>query len=139
MKERYTMDFLKYRVKVLENFKDGNIMEGRELRVNEILTISQTDFVKVTNSGGKLEILEEMIPNPRKAESEEAVAAKQAVEDQKALEQKAKQGERKQAEEVTFRQEAEEKKQDLATGDNSITAPHREGAPAKKGRGTVRK
>lgn len=60
------MDFVMYRVKNMEAFKDGNILGGRFLKPNEILTISESDYTRIMNSGGSLEVIEMMVPNPKK-------------------------------------------------------------------------
>jgi hypothetical protein len=61
------MDFLKFRVKVLEEFKDGNVLDGKLLKTNSILIVSEQEKAQIEQSGGVIEVLEEVIPNPRKA------------------------------------------------------------------------
>ena len=113
------MDFLRYRVKVMEAFKDGNVLGGRFLKPNEILIVSEADYLKITNSGGTLEILDSLIPNP-KVESAEMVEAKitQAAEKEQA--DKDKEAEVAQAEAKILRAEAEVKPE-----------PKRRGRPRK--------
>lgn len=60
------MSFLQYKVKFLAGFKDGNILDGRFFAPNEIAVLSETDLTKVGNSGGEVEVLETLVPNPRK-------------------------------------------------------------------------
>jgi hypothetical protein len=104
------MDFMKYRVKVMEGFKDGNVLEGRFLKPGEILVLSESDVTKITNSGGVLEILQEMIPNPLKQEAPEIRELKLAQLAQEVEDEIAKEGEISQAEETTYREEVDEKK-----------------------------
>ena len=113
------MAFLKYRVKVLENFKDGNILGGKFLRANDILVIDEDDFVKVQNSGGVLEILDQLIPNPTKAEPVEVEVARLEQEVAQLEQEMAKVAEVAQAEEVIERAEVEK------------PAPKRRGRPKK--------
>lgn len=57
-----------YRVKNMEPFKDGNVIGGRFLAAGEILVVSAIDMFKIRQSGGVLEELETLIPNPKKVE-----------------------------------------------------------------------
>lgn len=111
VKKGNKMDFLSYRVKVMENFKDGNIMGGRFLKAGEILVLSEQDFVKVTNSGGLLEIVETLIPNPKKevVEPVEAIENKLAQAAAEIAELEALENEIKQANEKIYRAEDEPK------------------------------
>lgn len=109
------MDFMKYRVKNMEAFKDGTILGGRFLRPGEILEVSEQDFVKITNSGGILEVLETVIPNPLKSvEPVEVTIARLEQEIAEEETEKAKQAEESGAKEKTYRQEAEDKKVEAA-------------------------
>lgn len=114
------MDFLKYRVKVMEGFKDGNVLEGRFLKPGEVLVVSEQDYTKIVNSGGILEIMDSLIPNPKK-ESAEVVAQKELQIAEIEEEERNKEAEEKQASEVIFRQEAEDQK----------VAPKKRGRPRK--------
>ena len=113
------MEFLRYKVKVMEAFKDGNILGGRFLRPGEILVVSESDFVKITNSGGILEIMESLIPNPKK-EAPEVVEVKLAQLAEIEAEEKAKDAEIAQAEEKLYRAE-----------DEPQPAPKKRGRPKK--------
>lgn len=62
---------MKLRIKNLEPFKDGNVLGGRFLKVNEILVVDEMDADKIENSGGVIERIEMVIPNPVRAEPEE--------------------------------------------------------------------
>ena len=104
------MDFVKYRVKNMEPFKDGTILGGRFLKPGEVLEVSEQDYIKITNSGGIMDILDTLIPNPRKHEEpvevlvarlEKEIAEEDAV--------RAKVAEVAAAEEVTYRQEVQDK------------------------------
>jgi hypothetical protein len=55
-----------YRVKNLEAFKDGNVLGGRFLKPGEVLIVSEEDKLKIEQSGGTLEVLELLVPNPLK-------------------------------------------------------------------------
>ena len=102
------MEFLRYRVKVMEAFKDGNILGGRFLKPGEILVISESDFVKITNSGGTLEVMESLIPNPKK-EAPEVVETKLAQLAELEAQAAAKEAELAQAEAKLYRAEVDEK------------------------------
>lgn len=65
---------MKLRIKNLENFKDGNVLGGRFLKAGEILIVEESDAVKIENSGGVIERIEKVIPNPLKAVQEEKPA-----------------------------------------------------------------
>lgn len=60
---------LHYRVKFVEGFKDGNILE-KEVPANTIQVIRKDLYAKIINSGGMLEIIETLIPNPLKHQDE---------------------------------------------------------------------
>ncbi len=62
---------MKLRIKVLENFKDGRILEGKFLPAGSIHIVSEIDAQKIENSGGLIEVLEKVIPNPLKIQKEE--------------------------------------------------------------------
>lgn len=75
-----------YKVKNMEIFKDGNILNGRQLKPGEILVLDDITVQRIQNSGGTLEVIEKMIPNPLKSTvekpkeiAEEAVEAPQPV------------------------------------------------------------
>lgn len=73
------MEF-KYRVKNMEPFKDGNILGGRFLRPNEILVVTETEKTQIENSGGVLEVIDTLVPNPLKAVVHEEVVEPEIVE-----------------------------------------------------------
>lgn len=81
------MDFMKYRVKNMEAFKDGTILGGRFLKPGEILEVSEADYTKIVNSGGVLETLETVIPNPKK--TVEAIGATLVKLEKEIIEEKA--------------------------------------------------
>lgn len=58
---------LKVRIKNMEPFKDGNILGGKFLKAGEVLVVSERDATLIQNSGGTIEVLERVIPNPLKA------------------------------------------------------------------------
>jgi hypothetical protein len=60
------MSFMKYRVKFLEYFKDGNILEGRAFQSGQEAVLDESDVHKIAQSGGLLEKLETLIPRPVK-------------------------------------------------------------------------
>jgi hypothetical protein len=63
------MSFIKYRIKMLETFKDGNILEGRTLKTGEILEVDESVKNQIwSSSGGMIEVLGQVIPNPKKEE-----------------------------------------------------------------------
>jgi hypothetical protein len=95
----------------MEAFKDGNVLEGKFLKPGEVLILSETDVAKITNSGGVLEILQELIPNPLKREELPEVRELKLVQLAQEVEDEiAKEGEISQAKEVTYREEVDEKK-----------------------------
>lgn len=59
------MEF-RYKVKNMEPFKDGGILGGRFLKPNEILIVTQLEKERIEQSGGVLEVLDTLIPNPLK-------------------------------------------------------------------------
>lgn len=67
----------KYKVKNMEPFKDGTILDGRFVKPGEILVIDEQTRNKMVQSGALLEELEILIPNPLKtvAPVEEPVVA----------------------------------------------------------------
>lgn len=99
------MDFVMYRVKNMEAFKDGNVLGGRFLKPNEILTVSESDYTRILNSGGSLEVIEMVVPNPKK-ETETTRATRLEVLAAEAEREFVKENEVAQAEEVIERAEA---------------------------------
>lgn len=59
---------MKLRIKMLEAFKDGNVLGGRFLKTGEYLVVDEMDAQKIEQSGGLLEVVEKVIPNPLKQE-----------------------------------------------------------------------
>lgn len=59
---------LKLRIKMIEPFKDGNILGGRFLRAGEFVIVSERDATLIENSGGLFEVIEKVIKNPLKQE-----------------------------------------------------------------------
>jgi len=64
----------KLRIRFLEPFKDGQILEGRQFKVDEVTELDQMDVEKIVNSGGEVEVLETLVPNPLKKTEEEKAA-----------------------------------------------------------------
>ena len=112
-------DFVKYRVKIMEGFKDGNILGGRFLKPEEIIVLTDADIVKIRNSGGTLDILETLVPNPKK-ELPEIIEMKEEQAIAEAEEEESLEAEIAQAEEKLYRAEVDEK-----------PAPRRRGRPRK--------
>lgn len=56
----------KLRVRFLEPFVDGNILEGRRFKPEEVVDMDEADAMKIQNSGGEIEVLETLVPNPLK-------------------------------------------------------------------------
>lgn len=110
------MDFLQYRVKNMEAFKDGTILNGRFLKPGEILVVSESDFVKITNSGGTLEILDTLIPNPKRIDT----LVREVMAEQEAKKE-------------------EQEKVERAVKANAEESLQRAGEPAPKKRGRPRK
>lgn len=69
----------KFRIKMLEPFKDGNILGGRFLKVGEVLIVTEREAELIESSGGLLERIEMVIPNPLK----QVVSDPQAVDSYK--------------------------------------------------------
>lgn len=134
------MDFVKYRVKFLEGFKDGNILGGAFFKAGQIETVSETDMIKVQNSGGLLEVMETLIPNPKMKPSQEAQALLDAQDAEKESEIRAKEGEIKQAREETFRVPIENNVVDIdkATSQNE-TSVEAKPQPQKRKAGRLKK
>lgn len=65
----------KLRIKMLEPFKDGNVLGGRFLKAGEILIVDESDAVKIENSGGLIEVVEQVIPNPLKEAKAQEVSS----------------------------------------------------------------
>ena len=55
------------RVKFVEGFKDGTIFP-RSFAPGEVAVISEVELGQVRRSGGAVEVMEMVIPNPKKAE-----------------------------------------------------------------------
>ena len=96
------MDFMKYRIKNMEAFKDGNVLGGKFLKPGEILEVSEQDMVKIVNSGGIVEVIETMIPNPKKI-SQIAAEVLEEMESKKTEAEAAKEAEDAQAKEKLYR------------------------------------
>lgn len=60
------MSLIKFRVRVMEPFKDGNVLGGKQLMPEQVIDLDEQDFAKVVNSGGVLEVIEQLVPNPLK-------------------------------------------------------------------------
>lgn len=57
---------MELRIKMSENFKDGNVLGGKFLAANKEYIVSKMDADKIANSGGLFEVIEQVIPNPLK-------------------------------------------------------------------------
>ena len=67
------MSFMKYQVKMLVQFKDGNILEGRELKAGEVLEVDESVKNQLwSSSGGMIEVMGQVVPNPKKQQPVEA-------------------------------------------------------------------
>lgn len=55
-----------HKVRFIEPFKDGNILNGQLFKANEVAVLSPQDKEKIVNSGGVLEEIEMVVPNPLK-------------------------------------------------------------------------
>jgi hypothetical protein len=93
----------------MENFKDGNILGGKFLKAEGIYIVTEQEFAQITNSGGTLEILDTLVPNPKK-ELPEVVEAKALQAEAEVEEELAKEAEVAQAKEKTFRASDEQPK-----------------------------
>lgn len=58
------------KVKFLEGFKDGTIF-SRAFAANEEAVLTEEQLAQVSRSGGVFQVVENVIPNPLKAEAEE--------------------------------------------------------------------
>ena len=56
----------KLRIRFLEFFKDGNVLP-RGYAANEELVVDENLYSRIKQSGGVVEIVEKLIPNPKKA------------------------------------------------------------------------
>jgi hypothetical protein len=74
------MSFIKYRIKILEGFKDGNVLGGMELKANQIIDVDEGVTERIRQSGGRVEVLQSLVPNPKKQEIIEPVEVVEAVE-----------------------------------------------------------
>lgn len=103
------MDFMKYRIKNMEPFKDGNVLGGKFLKPNEVIEVSESDLVKIRNSGGLVEVLEVLVPNPKKVDPvvEEILVEQEQAEVEQ---EQAKQAEVAQAKEEVVRAETPAKR-----------------------------
>lgn len=66
------------KVKFVEGFKDGNIFGSREFAPGDTAVLTEAQLAQVRNSGGVVEVVEQVIRNPLKDE-------KLAAEEQKAM------------------------------------------------------
>ena len=57
---------LYYKLKFVEVFKDGNVMDGRLFKQNEVVIVSENDKNRIIQSGAVVDILETLIKNPLK-------------------------------------------------------------------------
>lgn len=57
-----------YRVKNMETFKDGNVLNGRLIKAGEVLVVTELELHRIRQSGGVVEVVETLIPNPKKNE-----------------------------------------------------------------------
>lgn len=103
------MSILKYRVKFMEAFKDGNILGGKFFGAGSIHVIDESDMVKIQNSGGVFDTIETLIPNPLKTSPEAAALLAEHAE-KEAQAAKAKEAEIAQAEQVIKRKPGRPKK-----------------------------
>lgn len=58
------MSIIKYKVKVMEAFKDGDILAGKFFKPEEIIVIDEAIKNRMEQSGAVLEVLETLVPNP---------------------------------------------------------------------------
>lgn len=58
------------KVKFTEGFKDGNIFPDRSFAPGEEAVLSDNELARVSSSGGVFQVVEQMIPNPLKAEKQ---------------------------------------------------------------------
>lgn len=58
----------RFRIKNMEPFKDGNVLGGRFLKPGEVLIVTEREATLIENSGGIIERIEMVIPNPLKRE-----------------------------------------------------------------------
>lgn len=58
------MSIIKFQVRFLEPFKDGNIFGSKSFKTNEVATIEEEQLTKARNSGAALEVLQTLVPNP---------------------------------------------------------------------------
>lgn len=63
------------KVKFVEGFKDGMIFPNRSFGPGEVAVITESELQRVRSSGGVIEVVEQMIPNPLKAEKLERQVA----------------------------------------------------------------
>ena len=82
----YWRRMFSYRVKNMEVFKDGNILGERVLKPGEILVVDAVTKQKIEQSGGVLEVLETVVPNPMRAIKPEETPALKEVGESKVLE-----------------------------------------------------
>lgn len=61
---------IQVKVRFVSAFKDGNIQHGRLFKSGEVCTIPEMDADKIQRSGGEFEVIEKLIPNPKKAVKE---------------------------------------------------------------------
>lgn len=56
----------KYKIKNIEAFKDGNVLDGRFVKPGEILVVNETEKQRMVQSGALIEVIETLVPNPLK-------------------------------------------------------------------------
>ena len=74
-----------FRIRMLEVFKDGNILGGQLFKAGQTYIVSDVDKNKITQSGGLFEVIETLVKNPLKALKPEETPALQAVGESKVL------------------------------------------------------
>lgn len=55
-----------YKIKMQENFKDGNVQGGYPFKAGETYVVSEQDQAKIRQGGGTFEAVETMVKNPLK-------------------------------------------------------------------------
>lgn len=58
------------RIKFTEGFKDGNIFPDRSFAPGETAVVTENQLARIASSGGVYEVVEQVIPNPLKAEAQ---------------------------------------------------------------------
>jgi hypothetical protein len=74
-----------FRIRMLEVFKDGNILEGQLFKAGHEYIVSDVDKNRIAQSGGLFDVIEALVKNPLKGLKPEETPALKEVGESKVL------------------------------------------------------